>query len=348
MLNVGINGFGRIGRVTYRALLERGGARVVAVNDLTDNHTLAHLLRYDSLYGKFPGEVEVEGDKLRVNGEEIRVFNEKHPENIPWGDLGVEIVIESTGAFRDYEAAYRHVKSGASKVIVTAPMKDPDITIVIGVNETQYQPQKHLVVSNASCTTNALAPLIQVLHTNFGVQKALMNTTHAYTNDQRLLDYPHDDLRRARAAFLSLIPTSTGAAKAVGEVIPELEGRIDGFAVRVPTPTVSLLDVVALLSRNTTVEEINTAFQKAAADMPQVLSYNEDPLVSVDFKRSPYSSAIDGLSTMVTDGNLAKVVSWYDNEWSYSCRVADLALYMEQRDEEKETVTAGNGVYFEE
>lgn len=348
MLNVGINGFGRIGRVTYRALLERGGARVVAVNDLTDNHTLAHLLRYDSLYGKFPGEVEVEGDKLRVNGEEIRVFNEKHPENIPWGDLGVEIVIESTGAFRDYEAAYRHVKSGASKVIVTAPMKDPDITIVIGVNETQYQPQKHLVVSNASCTTNALAPLIQVLHTNFGVQKALMNTTHAYTNDQRLLDYPHDDLRRARAAFLSLIPTSTGAAKAVGEVIPELEGRIDGFAVRVPTPTVSLLDVVALLSRNTTVEEINTAFQKAAADMPQVLSYNEDPLVSVDFKRSPYSSAIDGLSTMVTDGNLAKVVSWYDNEWSYSCRVADLALYMEQRDEEKETVTAGNGAYFEE
>lgn len=348
MLNVGINGFGRIGRVTYRALLERGGARVVAVNDLTDNHTLAHLLRYDSLYGKFPGEVEVEGDKLRVNGEEIRVFNEKHPENIPWGDLGVEIVIESTGAFRDYEAAYRHVKSGASKVIVTAPMKDPDITIVIGVNETQYQPQKHRVVSNASCTTNALAPLIQVLHTNFGVQKALMNTTHAYTNDQRLLDYPHDDLRRARAAFLSLIPTSTGAAKAVGEVIPELEGRIDGFAVRVPTPTVSLLDVVALLSRNTTVEEINTAFQKAAADMPQVLSYNEDPLVSVDFKRSPYSSAIDGLSTMVTDGNLAKVVSWYDNEWSYSCRVADLALYMEQRDEEKETVTAGNGAYFEE
>lgn len=341
VVNIGINGFGRIGRVTYRALLERGGARVVAVNDLTDNHTLAHLLRYDSLYGTFPGDVHAEGDSLRVNGNEIKAFSEKDPEKIPWRELGVEVVIESTGAFRTYDEVSKHLTGGASRVVVTAPMKDPDITVVMGVNEDQFQPGKHRIISNASCTTNALAPLIQVLNNNFGVQKALMNTTHAYTNDQRLLDYPHGDLRRARAAFLSLIPTSTGAAKAVGEVIPELKGCIDGFAVRVPTPTVSLLDVVALLVRSATVEEVNSSFLRAAEEMPQIISYSEEPLVSIDFKRSPYSSAIDGLSTMITGENLVRVVSWYDNEWSYSCRVADLVLHI-KRQEEKETIAAGN------
>lgn len=343
VLKIGINGFGRIGRVTYRALLEKKGARVVAVNDLTDSKTLAHLLRYDSLYDRLPYEVKAADHSIEVNGEKIRTFWEEDPEKIPWGELGVEVVIESTGAFRTRESAGRHLKAGASRVIVTAPMKDPDLTVVMGVNEDRFDPAKHRIISNASCTTNALAPVAKVLHRRFGLQKALINTTHAYTNDQRLLDYPHGDLRRARAAFLSLIPTSTGAARAVGEVIPELKGRIDGFAVRVPVPTVSLLDLVALLEREVTVEELHAAFEEAAEELPGILDFSREPLVSVDYRRSPYSSVIDGLSTMVVGGNMVRVVSWYDNEWSYSCRVADLALYIKKRvEQEKEAFPVGH------
>ncbi len=342
VLKIGINGFGRIGRLTFRALLEKGGAEVVAINDLGDTKTLAHLLNYDSLYGKLPFEVKAEEKMLRVNGRVIRTMQEKEPEKISWGELGVETIIESTGHFRSREEASRHLKGGASRVIVTAPMKDPDITIVMGVNQEQFKPAKHKVVSNASCTTNALAPVVKVLHDSFGIKKGFINTTHAYTNDQSLLDFPHSDLRRARAAFLSLIPTSTGAARAIGDVIPELKGRIDGFAVRVPTPTVSLLDIVVLLERDTTTEEVNEALQQGADEVPEVLSFSMEPLVSADYRRSPYSSVIDGLSTMVTGDNLARVVTWYDNEWSYSCRVVDLALYMGKRErEEKEAVLAG-------
>lgn len=340
-LKIGINGFGRVGRVTFRALQEKGGARVVAINDLTDSKTLAHLLTYDSLYGKLPFDVQAGENFISVDGEKMRTFWEKEPRNIPWGELGVDVVVESTGIFRSREAAAGHLQAGAGRVIVTAPVKDPDLTVVLGVNEDKFQPARHRVVSNASCTTNALAPVVKVLHENFGLQKALMNTTHAYTNDQRLLDYPHDDLRRARAAFLSLIPTSTGAARAVGDVLPELKGRIDGFAVRVPTPTVSLLDIVALLEKRVTVEEVNGALQRAAEEIPEVLAFSDEPLVSMDYRRSPHSSVVDGLSTMVTGENLVRVVTWYDNEWSYCCRVADLALYMKRREmEEAEAVGA--------
>lgn len=342
VFKIGINGFGRIGRVTYRALLEKGGAEVVAVNDLGDAGVLAHLLQYDSLYGKLPFEVKAEEKALKVNGKVIRTFQQKDPEKIPWAELGVETVIESTGRFRTREKASLHLKAGASRVIVTAPMKDPDITIVMGVNEEKFNPAVHKVLSNASCTTNALAPVVKILHDSFGIQKGLINTTHAYTNDQSLLDFPHSDLRRARAAFLSLIPTSTGAARAIGEVIPDLKGRIDGFAVRVPTPTVSLLDIVALLERDTTAQDVNEALKQGAEEAPDVLFFSMDPLVSADYRRSPYSSVIDGLSTMVTGNNLARVVTWYDNEWSYSCRVVDLALYIKKRErEEKEAVLAG-------
>jgi len=342
VLKIGINGFGRIGRVTYRALLEKGGAEVVAVNDLADSRTLAHLLSYDSLYGKLPFEVEAEEGALRVNGRVIWTFQEKDPGKIPWAELGVEVVVESTGRFRTREEASRHLEGGALRVIVTAPMKDPDITIVMGVNEEKYNPDVHKVISNASCTTNALAPVVKVLQDSFGIEKALINTTHAYTNDQSLLDFAHRDLRRARAAFLSLIPTSTGAARAIGDVIPELKGRIDGFAVRVPTPTVSLLDIVALLEREVTAEEVNEALRQGAEKAPEILAFSMEPLVSADYRRSPYSSVIDGLSTMVTRGNLARVVTWYDNEWSYSCRVVDLALFTREREKEKkEAVLAG-------
>lgn len=343
-LKIGINGFGRVGRVTFRALQEKDGARVVAINDLTDSKTLAHLLTYDSLYGKLPYNVRAGEDFISVDGEKIRTFWEKDPRNIPWGELGVDLVVESTGIFRSREAAAGHLEGGAGRVIVTAPMKDPDITIVMGVNEDKFLAESHRVVSNASCTTNALAPVVKVLHENFGLQKALMNTTHAYTNDQRLLDYPHEDLRRARAAFLSLIPTSTGAARAVGDVLPELKGRIDGFAVRVPTPTVSLLDIVSLLDKRVTVEQVNGALKRAAQEIPEVLAFSDEPLVSMDYRRSPHSSVVDGLSTMVTGGNLVRVVTWYDNEWSYCCRVADLALYMKRRElEETEAVGARSG-----
>ncbi len=334
-MKIGINGFGRIGRLTYRALLEKSGARVVAINDLTDSKTLAHLLRYDSIYGTLPCEVRAGEDYIAVDGEKISTFQEREPNKIPWGEHEVDVVVEATGIFRSRAEAARHLQGGATRVIVTAPMKDPDLTIVMGVNEDGFQPAHHQVVSNASCTTNALAPVVKVLHDHFGVQKALINTTHAYTNDQRLTDYPHEDLRRGRAAMLSLIPTSTGAARAVGEVIPELKGRIDGFAVRVPTPTVSLLDIVAVLEKTVDVAEVNEALQRASAEIPEILGFSNEPLVSMDYRRSPQSSVVDGLSTMVTGENMVRVVTWYDNEWSYACRVVDLALYMGKREQEE-------------
>ena len=341
-LKIGINGFGRIGRLTFRALMEKSGARVVAINDLTDSKTLAHLLRYDSVYGTLPSEVYAGEDNITVDGEKIRTFQEREPSKIPWGEYGVDVVLESTGIFRSRREAAGHLEGGAARVIVSAPMKDPDLTVVLGVNEADFQPAHHHVVSNASCTTNALAPVIKVLHDNFGVQKALINTTHAYTNDQQLLDFPHTDLRRGRAALLSLIPTSTGAARAVGEVIPALKGRIDGFAVRVPTPTVSLLDIVAVLEKMVDVEQVNKALQLGAAEIPEILGFSNEPLVSMDYRRSPHSSVVDGLSTMVTGENMVRVVTWYDNEWSYACRMADLALYMQKREQE-EVATVGGG-----
>jgi len=331
-VKVGINGFGRIGRITFRALQRYEQLQVTAINDLTDTSTLAHLLKYDSLYGRLPREVELQGDNLVVDGREIRTFAEAHPEEIPWGELGVEIVIEATGKFRTYEKAALHLKGGAKKVIVTTPVNDADIIIVLGINEKLYDPDKHRIISNASCTTNALAPVVKVLHENFGIKKGLMNTTHSYTNDQKLLDLPHPDLRRARAAQVSMIPTTTGAAKMVGKIIPELEGRIDGFAVRVPTPTVSLVDLVAETERAVTAAEINSALQKAAEsdELRGILGYSEEPLVSVDYKGVSYSSTVDSLLTQVIGDNLVRVIAWYDNEWGYSHRVADLTAYVAQ------------------
>jgi len=331
MVRIGINGFGRIGRNTFRALQGHQYLQVAAINDLTDNATLAHLLQYDSLYGKFPGEVELQGDNLKVDGKQIQTLAEANPEDLPWGELGIDIVIEATGKFRTHQEAARHLKGGAKKVIVTTPVNDADIIIVLGLNEKDYDPQRHQIISNASCTTNGLAPVVKVLHNNFGIRKGLMNTTHAYTNDQRLLDLPHPDLRRARAAQVSMIPTTTGAAKVIGKIVPELEGKIHGFAVRVPTPTVSLVDFVAELEQKTTAEAINEAFKKAAAgELKGILAYSEQPLVSVDYKGSPYSSTVDSLLTMVIGDNLARVVAWYDNEWGYSHRVADLADFIAQ------------------
>ncbi len=330
MLKVGINGFGRIGRLTFRSYLERKNFQVVAINDLVDNASLAHLLKYDSNYGILPHEVGVKGDNITVDGEEIKILSEKDPARLPWKEMGVDVVIESTGLFRSREAASKHLEAGAAKVIITAPSGDADITVVLGVNEDKYDPEKHHIISNASCTTNALAPLVKVMHQTFGVKKGIMNTTHAYTNDQQLLDLPHKDLRRARASAISMIPTSTGAAKTVGVVIPELEGKIDGFAVRVPTSTVSLVDFVAELEKEATNEEINKAFQEEAS-RSAVLDVSQEPLVSVDYKGNPHSSVVDAISTMVVGENLARVVGWYDNEWAYSCRVRDLVEYLASR-----------------
>ncbi len=323
MLKVGINGFGRIGRLTMRTAVGRNKFKVTAINDLVESATLAHLLKYDSVYGIFDSEIKADDNGLIVDGERIRVFSKRDPAQIPWKEAGVEVVIEATGLFRSREAVSAHLRGGARKVVITAPASDIDITVVLGVNEQQYQPSKHHLLSNASCTTNALALVAQVLHQNFGVQKGLMNTTHAYTNDQRLLDMPHSDLRRARAAGLSTIPTSTGAAKTVGVVIPELKGKIDGFAIRIPSASISLVDFVALLNREVTEIEINEAFKKAGQGSP-FLAYSDEPLVSSDYIGNSHSSIVDGLSTMVIGGNLARVVAWYDNEWAYSCRVADL------------------------
>ncbi|SHI05142.1 glyceraldehyde-3-phosphate dehydrogenase (NAD+) [Clostridium collagenovorans DSM 3089] len=326
MIKIGINGFGRIGRNVFKALINNYSKdlEVVAINDLTSPATLAHLLKYDSLYGRFNGEVEAKEDSIVVNGREIKIYAERDPKNIPWGKEGAEIVIESTGLFTNAEKAKAHIEAGAKKVLISAPAKNEDITLVLGVNEDQYDPEKHNIISNASCTTNCLAPFAKVLDEEFGIVTGLMTTIHSYTNDQRILDAPHSDLRRARTANESMIPTTTGAAKAVALVLPQLKGKLNGMAVRVPTPTVSMTDLVFEASRETTVEEVNAALRKAAeGSMKGILGFSDEPLVSIDFRGDERSSIVDGLSTMV-NGKLVKVVSWYDNEWGYSNRLADL------------------------
>jgi len=333
-MKVGINGFGRIGRQVLKALGEYypETIEVVAVNDLFDVGTNAHLLKYDSNYGHFPGKVEVKGNDLVVNGQEIRVFAEREPAKLPWGELGVSVVVESTGVFTKASQAASHIEAGAKKVIISAPAKNEDITIVLGVNEKMYDPQKHHIISNASCTTNCLAPAAKVVNDAFGIVKGLMTTIHAYTNDQRILDLPHKDLRRARAAALNIIPTTTGAAKAVALVIPELAGKFDGCALRVPTPTVSVVDFVATVKKPTTTEELRAAFKSAAeGPMKGILGYSEEPLVSVDYKGDPRSSIVDAQFTQVLQGDMVKVIAWYDNEWGYSCRVADLIDYIARK-----------------
>ena len=328
---IGINGFGRIGRLTFRSIKQyhEGELEVVAINDLTDPKTNAHLLKWDSTYGLYPGQVAATEDSITVDGKQVKVLAERDPAKIPWQDYGADIVIESTGLFTDATKAAAHLSGGAKRVIISAPAKNEDVTVVLGVNEESYDPEKHRVISNASCTTNCIAPVVKVLHQSFGVTKGLMTTIHAYTNDQRILDMYHKDLRRARAAAMNIIPTTTGAAKAVTIVIPELKGRIHGMAFRVPTATVSVVDFVAELGRAVTAEEVNQAF-KAAAEGPLtgILEYCQEPLVSSDFKGNPRSSILDALSTMVIEGNLIKVLAWYDNEWGYSCRLGDLATYI--------------------
>ncbi|MBI2874443.1 MAG: type I glyceraldehyde-3-phosphate dehydrogenase [Firmicutes bacterium] len=331
-IKVAINGFGRIGRQIHRIAMGRPGIELVAANDLTDAATMAHLYKYDSNYGVYPGSVEARGESLVVDGKSMRILAQRDPGALPWGDLGVEIVIESTGLFTSRDKAAKHLEAGAKKVIISAPAKGEDLTVVMGVNHETYDPARHHVISNASCTTNCLAPVAKVLHRKFGIVKGLMTTVHAYTNDQRILDLPHSDLRRARAAALSIIPTSTGAAKAVGLVLPELNGKLNGMAMRVPTSTVSVVDLVAELSRKASKEEINDSLRGAAeGELKGILGYTEELLVSVDFKGNPLSSIVDGESTMVIDGSLAKVVSWYDNEWGFSNRVIDLIEYMAGR-----------------
>jgi glyceraldehyde 3-phosphate dehydrogenase len=329
-IRIGINGFGRIGRNMLRASWNDPEIEYVAVNDITDAKTLAHLLKYDSVLGAFKAEVKATDDAIVVNGKTIRVLAEKEVGKLPWKDLGVSVVIESTGKYTKRPEVIQHVeKGGAAKVIVSAPATDPDITIVLGVNEKSYDPAKHHVISNASCTTNCLAPVVKVLHEGFGVDKGFMTTIHSYTNDQKILDAPHKDLRRARAAAVSQIPTTTGAAKAVGLVMPELKGKIDGFAIRVPTPNVSIVDFVAVLKKAATAEEINAAFKRAAdGPLKGILGVTDEPLVSVDFMGDPRSGIVDLLSTKVIDGNLAKVIAWYDNEWGYSCRLVDLVKFI--------------------
>ena len=329
---VGINGFGRIGRNVFRAACGDAALDLVAVNDITDAKTLAHLLKYDSVHGAFKGTVEAKDQSLVVNGKEIKVLASKDPAALPWKDLGVEVVVESTGRFTDRASAAKHLEAGAKKVIISAPAKDEDITIVLGVNETRYDPAKHHVISNASCTTNCLAPVAKILMQICGIKHGLMTTIHSYTNDQSILDLPHKDLRRARAAAMSMIPTSTGAAKAVGLVLPELKGKIHGLAIRVPTPNVSVVDLVAETEKPVTAEAVNAALRKAAeGELTGILGYTDEPLVSIDFNGNPLSSIVDGASTSVVDGTLVKVLSWYDNEWGYSCRVRDLIKYIVTR-----------------
>lgn len=331
MKRIAINGFGRIGRNVFRIARESKNLEVVAVNDLTDARTLAYLLRYDSVHGKLNCTIESRQDAIIVDGKEVKVYAEKDPSCLPWKELGVDIVIESTGRFTDAQKAKAHLNAGAKKVIISAPAKGEDITIVMGVNEEKYDPQEHHILSNASCTTNCLAPMIKVLHDEYGIQEGLMTTVHSYTNDQSILDFPHKDLRRARAAAVSIIPTTTGAAKAVTLVIPELKGKLNGFAMRVPTPNVSVVDLVANLKQNVTVEQINNSFKKVAqSTLKGILDYSEEPLVSRDYNGNSHSTIVDGLSTMVISGNLVKVISWYDNEWGYSYRTVDLADYVAQ------------------
>ena len=331
MVKVGINGFGRIGRLALKAGLGKKGLDFIAVNDLTDAKTLAHLFKYDSTFGIFSGKIEAKDNALIINGKEIKVFKEKDPASLPWKELGVEVVIESTGMFRDREGAEKHLKAGAKKVIISAPAKGEDITIVLGVNEKEYNSDKHHIISNASCTTNCLAPVAKVLLDNFGIKKGLMTTIHSYTNDQVILDFPHKDLRRARAAGLSIIPTTTGAAKATALTIPQLKGKIDGLAIRVPTPNVSLVDFVCEVERKVTREEVNNAFKKAAKRLPNILEYTEEPLVSRDFNGNAHSAIVDGLSTYIIEENLVKVLAWYDNEWAYSHRLVELVEYISKK-----------------
>ena len=333
-IRIAINGFGRIGRNVLRCAKQIGRTDLdfVAVNDLTDSTTLAHLLKYDSVHGRYDGIVEVFEDGLRVDGDDLKVFAERDPSKLPWNDLGVDIVVESTGIFRARDQAAQHLDAGAKKVIISAPGKNEDVTLVLGVNEDMYDPDSHHVISNASCTTNCLAPVVKVVMEAFGFRHGFMTTIHAYTNDQAVLDLPHKDLRRARAAAMSMIPTTTGAARATGLVIPGVKGKIDGMAVRVPTPDVSLVDLVAEVEKDTTPQEVNAAFQEAAeGEMKGILGVSGEPLVSIDYTGDPHSSIVDSLSTNVVDGRLVKVLSWYDNEWGYSRRVVDLAAFVGER-----------------
>ncbi|MEA4882602.1 MAG: type I glyceraldehyde-3-phosphate dehydrogenase [Clostridia bacterium] len=328
-VKVGINGFGRIGRLVFRAAQARKDIEIVAVNDLTDPKTNAHLLKYDSIHGILDGKIAAGEDYIEVDGKKVGVYKEKDPSKLPWGDLGVDIVIESTGIFRSKEKASLHLAGGAKKVIITAPAKNEDITIVMGVNEKKYDPAKHNIISNASCTTNCLAPVAKVLLDSFGIRRGLMTTVHSYTNDQRILDLAHDDLRRARAAAMSMIPTTTGAASAVALVLPELKGKLNGFSLRVPTPNVSVVDLVADLEKKASVEQVNSALRAAAEGaLAGILDYTEEELVSHDFNHNAHSSIVDALCTMVMDGDMVKVVAWYDNEWGYSNRVVDLTSYV--------------------
>jgi glyceraldehyde 3-phosphate dehydrogenase len=328
-VKVGINGFGRIGRNIMRAAMGDSSIDIVAVNDLTNAATLAHLLKYDSILGNLKADIKASGDRITVDEDEFQVLSIKDPAQLPWKSLGVDVVFESTGIFTDRDGASKHLAAGAKKVVITAPAKKPDITVVLGVNSEQYDAGRHHVISNASCTTNCLAPVAKVLHEQFGIRKGWMTTVHSYTNDQQLLDLPHKDLRRARAAALSIIPTTTGAASAVGEVLPDLKGRLDGIAMRVPTPNVSVVDLAAVVDKKTTAEEVNAAF-KAAADGPLkgILQYEEQPLVSIDFRGNDNSSIVDAKYTSVMDGDFVKVLSWYDNEWGYSSRCVDLLKFM--------------------
>jgi len=331
-VKVGINGFGRIGRNVVRAALGRNDMEFVAVNDLTDTKTLAHLLKYDSVLGTLPVEIHAAEDAILMGGKRIKVFATKDPAQLDWNSVGAQIVIESTGKFTDAKEACKHIRGSVKKVIISAPAKNEDVTLVLGVNDAAYDTAKHNIISNASCTTNCLAPVVKVLHDAIGIQKGSMTTIHSYTNDQNVLDFPHKDLRRARAAALNMIPTTTGAAKAIGLVMPELKGKLDGYSMRVPTPDVSVVDLVAVTSRPTTAEEVNAAFKAAAAGpLKGILAYTDDPVVSSDMLHNPNSSIVDGQMTKVLDGNLLKVVSWYDNEWGYSCRVVDLIEFLVQK-----------------
>ena len=331
-IKVGINGFGRIGRNIMRAAMVHKDIDIVAVNDLTDAATLAHLLKYDSILGNLPAAIAASGDRITVGQDQFQVLAIKDPAQLPWKDLGVDLVIESTGKFTKRDDAAKHLAAGAKRVMITAPAKGPDVTVVMGVNHEQYDPAKHQIVSNASCTTNCLAPVAKVLHESFGIRKGWMTTIHAYTNDQQLLDLPHKDLRRARAAALSMIPTTTGAASAVGEVLPALKGKLDGISVRVPTPNVSMVDLTALLDRKTSAEELNATFKTAASGAYKgIIEFVTEPLVSIDFRGNPHSAMIDAPYTKVMDGDFAKVVAWYDNEWGYSSRCVDLLRYMAER-----------------
>ena len=328
-IKVGINGFGRIGRNIMRAAMDDSSIDIVAVNDLTNADTLAHLLKYDSILGNLKADIAASGDKITVGRDEFQVLSIKDPAQLPWKTLGVDVVFESTGIFTNREGAAKHIAAGAKKVVITAPAKGPDLTVVLGVNEDKYDPAKHHIISNASCTTNCLAPIAKVLHESFGIRKGWMTTVHSYTNDQQLLDLPHKDLRRARAAALSIIPTTTGAASAVGEVLPELKGRLDGISMRVPTPNVSVVDLAVVVDKKTTKEEVNAAFKTAAdGKLKGILEYSEEPLVSIDFRGNPRSSIVDAPYTSVMDSDFIKVLSWYDNEWAYSNRCVDLLRYL--------------------